>query len=112
MGMLGEKDLVPAPTGAPLEPGYGAVLSERGCLPLSEMAVVADVVGLLYRLRVTQTFVNAYPVPLEATYIFPLPLRAGVSAFRLHVGDRVVWSVTATPAAPAPPTPGTRTRET
>lgn len=70
--------------------GYGALLSPQGCLPLREMDVLADVVGLLYKLRVSQTFVNAYPVPLDATYIFPLPARAGVTSFRLYIGDRVV----------------------
>jgi len=70
--------------------GYGALLSAQGCLPLREMDVVADVVGLLCKLRVSQTFVNAYPVPLEATYIFPLPPRAGVTSFRLYIEDRVI----------------------
>ncbi|MGB5065663.1 MAG: VIT domain-containing protein, partial [Candidatus Competibacter sp.] len=51
------------------------------------------ITGLLYRLTVAQTFVNAHAEPLEATYIFPLPARAGVTRFRLQVGERVIEGV-------------------
>ena len=42
------------------------------------------ITGLLYRLAVAQEFVNVCAEPLEATYIFPLPARAGVTRFRLR----------------------------
>lgn len=78
---------------APPEAGFGAVRTAEGCLPLRQMAVEAHIVGLFHRLEVRQTFVNAYPVPLEATYIFPLPARSGVRKFRLEIGERVVDGV-------------------
>ena len=70
--------------------GFGALRTERGCLPLVALDVLARVAGLTSRVRVRQTFRNATSEPLEATYIFPLPDRAGVTSFRLQVGDRVV----------------------
>ena len=75
------------------EAGFGALNTVRGGLPLQRLAVEGRITGLLYRLTVTQTFVNAYAESLEATYIFPLPVRAGVTRFRLHVGERVIEGV-------------------
>lgn len=42
---------------------------------------VGDVVGLAAETTLRQTFVNAFPEPLEAVYIFPLPPRAAVTHF-------------------------------
>jgi Ca-activated chloride channel family protein len=42
---------------------------------------------------VRQAFINALDEPLEATYIFPLPDRAAVTAFRMEVGGRLVEGV-------------------
>ena len=53
------------------EAGFGALNTVRGGLPLQRLAVEGRITGLLYRLTVTQTFVNAYAESLEATYIFP-----------------------------------------
>jgi Ca-activated chloride channel family protein len=72
------------------EAGFGGLETARGGLPLHRLAVAGRITGLLYRLTVTQTFVNVYAEPLEATYIFPLPARAGVTRFRLQVGERVI----------------------
>ncbi len=73
--------------------GFGALETERGCLPLVALAVRAHVAGLLADVTVRQTFRNSLEVPLEATYIFPLPDRAAVTSFRMHVADRVVEGV-------------------
>ena len=75
------------------EAGFGALNTARGSLPLQRLAVEGRITGLLYRLTVAQTFVNAHAEPLEATYIFPLPARAGVTRFRLRVGERVIEGV-------------------
>ncbi len=75
------------------EAGFGSLNTVRGGLPLRRLAVEGRITGLLYRLTVAQTFVNAHAEPLEATYIFPLPARAGVTRFRLHVGERVIEGV-------------------
>ena len=76
--------------GADEEAGFGCLQTARGGLPLQRLAVKGRITGLLYRLTMTQTFVNVHAEPLEATYIFPLPARAGVTRFQLHVGERVI----------------------
>jgi Ca-activated chloride channel family protein len=70
--------------------GFGALRTERGCLPLESLDVQARIDGLIARTVVTQTFVNVHGEPLEATYIFPLPDRAAVTSFRLEVAGRIV----------------------
>lgn len=73
--------------------GLGALRTERGNLPLESVDVTADVTGLIAEVEVTQGFRNPFDVPLEATYIFPLPDRAAVTAFRMEAEDRVVEGV-------------------
>lgn len=72
------------------EPGFGAMTTERGTLPLAALAVRTRIAGLLAATTVRQTFVNAHDEPIEATYVFPLPDRAAVTDFSMRVGDRVV----------------------
>lgn len=72
------------------EAGFGALETERGRLPLTALAVEARIVGLIAETRVRQTFRNALDEPLEATYIFPLPDRAAVTSFCMHVAGRTV----------------------
>ncbi len=75
------------------EPGFGALKTDRGVLPLEAMDVRARLDGLLSEVTVRQTFVNAFAEPLEATYIFPLPDRAAVTSFRMEVAGRVIDGV-------------------
>ena len=70
--------------------GFGALTTERGCLPLKALDVQARIDGLIARTTLTQTFVNTHAEALEATYIFPLPDRAAVTRFRLEVAGRIV----------------------
>jgi len=72
------------------EPGFGTLATERGCLPLAALEVKGRVDGLLAQVTVRQRFINTFDVPLEATYIFPLPDRAAVNRFRMEVAGRVV----------------------
>ncbi|HTV69007.1 MAG TPA: VIT domain-containing protein, partial [Rhizobiaceae bacterium] len=72
------------------ESGFGALTTEKGCLPLKSMDVLARIDGLIARTMLTQTFVNTHAEALEATYIFPLPDRAAVTHFRLEVAGRIV----------------------
>src|SRR5262245_61047067 len=72
------------------EHGFGALRTERGILPLEAMDLRARIDGLLARVVVRQTFVNAYEEPLEAAYIFPLPDRAAVARFRMVVAGREI----------------------
>ncbi len=62
--------------------GFGGLRTSEGHLPLKAMSVHANIAGVFVRTVVEQTFVNNFDAPLEATYIFPLPDRAAVSAFR------------------------------
>lgn len=73
--------------------GFGAVETERGRLPLRAMSLTGRITGLHFRNQLSQTFVNAFKEPLEATYIFPLPDRAAVVSFKMKVADRVIDGV-------------------
>ena len=89
--LLGADELARAfPPEADDESGLGALSTEQGNLPLKLLDVSARITGLVAETRVRQTFVNTLGVPLEATYIFPLPSRAAVSRFRFEVNDRVI----------------------
>jgi len=72
------------------EAGFGALETSKGPLPLKALDVQAHILGLITRVNVSQTFVNTHREPLEAVYIFPLPPRAAVSRFTMHIGDRLV----------------------
>ena len=80
-------------TGVDEDAGIGALTTERGNLPLVALDVDSRVTGLLSATTVRQTFVNRHDVPLEATYVFPLPDRGAVHAFRMEVAGRVVDGV-------------------
>ncbi|MFC4007691.1 VIT domain-containing protein [Nonomuraea purpurea] len=73
--------------------GFGALRTERGNLPLESVDVTADISGLIAGVEVTQGFSNPFDVTLEATYLFPLPDRAAVTAFRMEADDRVIEGV-------------------
>jgi Ca-activated chloride channel homolog len=75
------------------EPGFGALRTERGNLPLELIEVRSSVAGLAVRTELAQGFRNPYDVPLEATYIFPLPDRAAVTRLRMEAADRIVEGV-------------------
>src|SRR5688572_8290871 len=75
------------------EAGLGSLDTPRGRLPLRAMDVRGRIDGLLCQMTVSQTYVNAFNEPLEATYIFPLPDRAAVTGFRMEVAGRVVEGV-------------------
>ncbi|MEO8698730.1 MAG: VIT domain-containing protein [Kofleriaceae bacterium] len=79
--------------GRPSEAGFGALQTARGLLPLVAMEIDARVAGVIAAIEVAQTFVNTTGTPIEATYIFPLPDRAAVHAFRMEVAGRVIDGV-------------------
>ncbi|MCK6552687.1 VWA domain-containing protein, partial [Myxococcota bacterium] len=70
--------------------GFGALSTERGNLPLRAMDVKAKITGLVAEVVLEQVFENVLSEPIEATYVFPLPDRAGVTRFVLEVNGRVV----------------------
>ncbi|OBI22317.1 hypothetical protein A5712_12830 [Mycobacterium sp. E2327] len=82
-----ETDRVAAPDD---EAGFGALSTERGNLPLERIDVRAEITGLTSRVELTQDFVNAFDVPLEASYVFPLPDRGALTRMQMTAEGRVV----------------------
>ncbi len=82
-------DVIMVPDGGRLEARAkdGAVI---GPCPLQHTDVVADIAGRFARVTVTQTFQNAYDIPIEAVYTFPLSHRGAVDRMTMTIGDRVV----------------------
>src|SRR5271154_2254081 len=78
---------------AELDAGLGTLATSRGNLPLDAVDVRAAIAGTLARVELTQEFRNPFDVPLEATYIFPLPDRAAVTAMRMECAGHVVDGV-------------------
>ena len=72
------------------EAGLGALRTERGNLPLDCIDVRAEITGLTSRVELTQEFVNAFDVPLEASYVFPLPDRGAVTRMQMTADGRVI----------------------
>lgn len=70
--------------------GLGALSTDKGNLPLDSVGVHASITGLAAGIEVVQGFRNPFDMPLEATYIFPLPDRAAVTALRMEAADRVI----------------------
>lgn len=70
--------------------GPGVVRTERGGLPLEHIDIRADITGLTSQVEVMQHFVNSFDVPLEASYVFPLPDRAAVIGMALTANGRAV----------------------
>jgi Ca-activated chloride channel family protein len=69
---------------------FGCLRCDRGLLPLKALDVDARIVGTFAHTKVTQTFQNTSGVPVEATYIFPLPDRAAATRFTMEVAGRRV----------------------
>jgi Ca-activated chloride channel family protein len=70
--------------------GLGCLHTKRGNLPLESIDVRTRITGLASHTELTQGFRNTHDEPLEATYIFPLPPRAAVTAMRMEADGRVV----------------------
>ena len=70
--------------------GLGTLATSRGNLPLDAVDVRAAIAGTSARVELTQEFRNPFDVPLEATYIFPLPDRAAVTGMRMECAGHVV----------------------
>ena len=73
--------------------GLGALATSRGNLPLDAVEVRAAIAGTCAGVELTQGFRNPFDVALEATYIFPLPDRAAVTAMRMECAGHVVEGV-------------------
>jgi Ca-activated chloride channel family protein len=69
---------------------FGCLRTDRGMMPMTALDVDARIVGTFAHTRLTQTFENSSGVPVEATYIFPLPDRAAATRFTMRVAGRTV----------------------
>ena len=74
-------------------PPFGGLKSAKGHLPLTAMDVRAEIAGLLATTTVRQTFRNVLDEHIEATYVFPLPDRAGVTTFVATLGGRRIEGI-------------------
>jgi Ca-activated chloride channel family protein len=70
--------------------GTGCLRTERGNLPLHKLDVRATITGLVVRTELRQGFRNPFDVPLEATYVFPLPDHGAVTAMTMTADGRTV----------------------
>jgi Ca-activated chloride channel family protein len=79
-------------TNAPLAPpAVAGWLGDRnGMLPLAAVEINAVVCGLVATTTVRQIFRNTRTTGIEASYVFPLPDRAGVTAFVADLAGRRV----------------------
>lgn len=68
----------------------GRLGDDDSLLPLAAVDIDTVIRGLVATTTVRQTFRNNRTAGIEATYIFPLPDRAGVTAFRADLAGRCV----------------------
>ncbi len=73
--------------------GLGTLATSQGNLPLDSVDVRAAIAGTSASVELTQGFRNPFDISLEATYIFPLPDRAAVTAMRMECDGHVVEGV-------------------
>ena len=73
-----------------LLPRSGLITSEREPIPLTGVAIDADISNLSARVMVTQRFVNRETKPIEAVYLFPLDEGAAVCGFEALVDGTLV----------------------
>lgn len=89
--------LLPVETAQPIRtgrPGCAQLSADDGRpLPLKALHVETAVVGMTASSTVRQRFVNAGDTTIEATYVFPLPARAGVTEFSAELAGRRVIGV-------------------
>ena len=72
----------------------GLVTRDAAPVPLTGVAVSADIEGLAARVTVTQRYVNRESSPIEAVYLFPLDEGAAVCGFEALInGAHVVGEV-------------------
>jgi Ca-activated chloride channel homolog len=79
-----------APAGTSLPVVAGRLGDENTALPLAAVEIEAEVGGMVATTIVRQAFRNTHAAAIEATYIFPLPDRAGVAAFTADLAGRRV----------------------
>ncbi|MFO0627194.1 MAG: VIT domain-containing protein [Polyangiales bacterium] len=64
--------------------------SPLGNLPLIHTDVRMDVADGITGVTVTQRFRNGFSQPIEAVYVFPLPVDAAIDAMSMRIGEREI----------------------
>jgi Ca-activated chloride channel homolog len=84
--------LAPIATGGslPRVPGMYATAAGNASLPLLDSKIEVTIRGPIVETTVVQTFKNPTDDATEATYIFPLPADAAVSAMSIDLGTRTI----------------------
>lgn len=84
--------LVPAAAAAGSLPRVPGMYAQQGttALPMLDSKIEVTVRGPIIETEITQTFRNASNDATEATYIFPLPADAAVSAMAIDLGTRKI----------------------
>ena len=59
-------------------------------VPLKNVQIDAKIVDFISEIKVTQSYVNVEPNPIEATYMFPIEEEAAVISFEAEVEDREI----------------------
>lgn len=62
----------------------------RVTCPLLKTGMRAHIAGDVATVRLTQAFINPYPEPMNARYVFPLPPDAAVYAMQMRIGTRII----------------------
>ena len=76
--------------GGEIRVGGPGPYGEQGALVLEHTSVYAEVAAGLASVELTQWFANPFDMPIEATYLLPLPEGAAVNHMDMVCGDRVV----------------------
>jgi hypothetical protein len=97
--------MIPAKASDSDDAGFGALKTAAGLLPLNALEIEARIVGLAAETTLRQIFVNAFPEPLEAVYMFPLPPSAAVTHFTMTAHGRRVDGTSWSAAPRNGPTP-------
>ncbi len=94
LGVFGLGGAAPAgelePPGTGMLDAIGPDGEPLGACPLEHTSVSAEIAGFVARVRVTQTFENPFPDPIEAVYTFPLSERGAVDGMWIRTGDREI----------------------
>jgi Ca-activated chloride channel family protein len=69
------------------------VAGDASKVVLKKTDVDASITGLVADVEVRQTYENHFTVPIETTYVFPLPENAAVYRMTMVIGDRKIEAV-------------------
>lgn len=69
---------------------YLSINATKAHIPLKASTTEVEISGTIAHVRITQTYQNLGNTPIEATYVFPLSIRAAVHKMQMTIGDRTI----------------------